>query len=206
MFHWSFDGQEFGPAGPGNQVPIGSYEDWRIGPDATDTVHRTLRRSATGHSRRRGSDARHTIFGSLRDWRCTDSFSRRGSADGIQREMIRGNIPVGTLLGCFGCSCSAATLAKSPPRVNGPRIVSHLGSLSEFGRNPQGGVSRLAYSEADRAGREYVMGLMKNAGLEVSIDTAGNLVGTLAGSDAALKAHRHRLAHRLGPRGRQLRR
>jgi acetylornithine deacetylase/succinyl-diaminopimelate desuccinylase-like protein len=32
-----------------------------------------------------------------------------------------------------------------------------------------------------------IMGLMRDAGLEVSIDTAGNLVGERAGSDAALK-------------------
>jgi N-carbamoyl-L-amino-acid hydrolase len=71
--------------------------------------------------------------------------------------------------------------------VNGQRVVRHLEGLSEYGKNPQGGVSRVAYTEADRAGREYVMGLMREAGLEVSIDTAGNLVGTRAGSDAALK-------------------
>src|SRR6185503_1306708 len=44
-------------------------------------------------------------------------------------------------------------------------------------KNPQGGVSRVAYSEADRQGREYVMGLMRGARLDVSIDAAGNLVG-----------------------------
>ncbi|HEX9630051.1 MAG TPA: hypothetical protein VF961_08530, partial [Pyrinomonadaceae bacterium] len=35
-------------------------------------------------------------------------------------------------------------------RVNGPRIVEHINALAEFGKNPQGGVSRVAYSEADR--------------------------------------------------------
>ncbi|HEY6047059.1 MAG TPA: M20 family metallo-hydrolase, partial [Pyrinomonadaceae bacterium] len=38
-------------------------------------------------------------------------------------------------------------------------------------------VSRVAYSEADRQGREYVLGLMRAAKLDVSIDAAGNLVG-----------------------------
>ena len=83
--------------------------------------------------------------------------------------------------------CWADALAKSPPRVNGPRIVNHIEGLSDFGKNPQGGVSRVAYTEADRAGREYVMGLMREAGLAVSIDFAGNLVGTRAGTDATLK-------------------
>lgn len=62
-------------------------------------------------------------------------------------------------------------------RVNGARLNQHLKELSEFGKNPQGGVSRVAYSEADRLGREYVMGLMRDAKLDVSIDAAGNLIG-----------------------------
>ncbi|HXI61924.1 MAG TPA: M20 family metallo-hydrolase, partial [Pyrinomonadaceae bacterium] len=72
-------------------------------------------------------------------------------------------------------------------RVNGARLNEHLKALSEFGKNPQGGVSRVAYSEADRQGREYVMGLMRAAKLDVSIDAAGNLVGRRAGSDSSLK-------------------
>jgi hypothetical protein len=39
-------------------------------------------------------------------------------------------------------------------RVNGARLNAHLEWLSQFGKNPQGGVSRVAYSEADRLGRE----------------------------------------------------
>jgi N-carbamoyl-L-amino-acid hydrolase len=72
-------------------------------------------------------------------------------------------------------------------RVNGARIVEHLTALSQFGKNPQGGVSRVAYSEADRQGREYVMGLMRSAALDVSVDAAGNIAGRRAGSDPSLK-------------------
>src|SRR5437868_2447390 len=72
------------------------------------------------------------------------------------------------------------------PRINGTRITTHLTELSEFGKNPQGGVSRLAYSDADLKGREYVIGLMKSAGLDVSIDTAGNIIGRKAGTDKSL--------------------
>src|SRR4030095_15564731 len=71
-------------------------------------------------------------------------------------------------------------------RVNGARIVEHINALAEFGKNPQGGVSRVAYSEADRRGREYVMGLMQQAKLDVSIDAAGNIIGRRAGSDNTL--------------------
>jgi len=65
--------------------------------------------------------------------------------------------------------------------------MEHINALAEFGKNPQGGVSRLAYSEADARGREYVIGLMRAAKLDVSIDAAGNLIGVRAGSDDKLK-------------------
>jgi N-carbamoyl-L-amino-acid hydrolase len=78
-------------------------------------------------------------------------------------------------------------LAQPQLRVNGARISEHLNALAEFGKNPQGGVSRLAYSEADRRGREYVFGLMQQAKLGVSIDAAGTIIGRRAGSDQSLK-------------------
>src|SRR5438093_12094238 len=65
----------------------------------------------------------------------------------------------------------------APLRVNGARLMDHINALAEFGKNPQGGVSRVAYSEADRQGREYVLGLMRAAKLETSIDAAGNIIG-----------------------------
>jgi N-carbamoyl-L-amino-acid hydrolase len=82
---------------------------------------------------------------------------------------------------------AAAAQTPSALRVNGQRIHDHLKELSKFGANPQGGVSRVAYSEADLQGRQYAIGLMKAAGLDVHIDLAGNIVGTRAGSDASLK-------------------
>src|SRR4051812_50208931 len=87
----------------------------------------------------------------------------------------------------FGVVAGAATMGinkrfaiaqhRETLRVNGSRLNEHLKALSEFGKNPQGGVSRVAYSEADRQGREYVMGLMRPAKLDVTIDAAGNLIG-----------------------------
>ncbi|HEV8589791.1 MAG TPA: M20 family metallo-hydrolase [Pyrinomonadaceae bacterium] len=97
----------------------------------------------------------------------------------------------------FGLLGSAGALALYPLatasgsvsdlRINGSRLNEHLKALSEFGKNPQGGVSRVAYSEADVQGREYVMGLMRAARLDVSIDAAGNIIGRRAGSDSKLK-------------------
>ena len=91
------------------------------------------------------------------------------------------------LLSVIGWSAAEAVHAQSPRLINGSRLNEHLRALGEFGKNPQGGVSRVAYTEADRQGREYVMGLMRAAQLEVSIDAAGNLVGRRGGSDRRRK-------------------
>lgn len=72
-------------------------------------------------------------------------------------------------------------------RVNGARIISNLDALSAFGKNLQGGVSRVAYSEPDREARRYVIWLMHEAGLDVGIDAAGNIVGRRVGSESGLK-------------------
>ncbi|HEY2375266.1 MAG TPA: Zn-dependent hydrolase [Gemmatimonadaceae bacterium] len=73
------------------------------------------------------------------------------------------------------------------PRVNGDRLNRHLAELSRFGANPQGGVTRLAYSDADRHGREYVLGLMRDAKLTPTIDAAGNIIASRPGRDASLE-------------------
>src|SRR2546427_3205748 len=72
------------------------------------------------------------------------------------------------------------------PRVNGQRLLEHMTGMASIGKDPGGGYSRVAYTEADRQGREYVMGLMRAAGLAVSIDAAGNISGRRAGSDPKL--------------------
>ncbi|AHG88947.1 amidase, hydantoinase/carbamoylase family [Gemmatirosa kalamazoonensis] len=81
----------------------------------------------------------------------------------------------------------APRASRAAPRVNGTRLNAHLAELSAFGRNPQGGVSRVAYSEADRQGREYVTRLMRDAGLDVRVDAAANIFGRRAGRDPSLR-------------------
>ncbi len=91
----------------------------------------------------------------------------------------------------YGALPNSPVMPSSQPtpaiRLNGKRINDHLAKLATYGANPQGGVSRVAYSEADLQGRAYAIGLMKDAGLDVHIDAAGNIVGTRMGSDSALK-------------------
>jgi beta-ureidopropionase / N-carbamoyl-L-amino-acid hydrolase len=77
--------------------------------------------------------------------------------------------------------------APSQLRVNGQRINARLRELAQFGKTPEGGTHRVAYSDADLQARQYAMNLMRGAKLEVSIDAAGNIVGRRAGNDAGLK-------------------
>src|SRR5688572_33347319 len=65
------------------------------------------------------------------------------------------------------------------PRVDGTALRQRLEALSLHGRPAGGscadGVSRVAYSDADVWGRQYVMGLIGGAGLEQRVDAAGNI-------------------------------
>jgi len=74
------------------------------------------------------------------------------------------------------------------PLADSGRVQQHLGELARFGANPEGGVSRVAFSDADVAGRAYVKRLMQTAGLQVRIDAAGNLIGRREGGDRKLPA------------------
>jgi len=74
--------------------------------------------------------------------------------------------------------------------VNGQRLRKRLEELSLHGRPAGGtfadGVSRVAFSDADVAGRALVMRWMREANLNPRIDAAGNILGKRAGTDASL--------------------
>ena len=81
--------------------------------------------------------------------------------------------------------------AQNPPaRVDGLALRQRIEALSVFGRPSGGtfadGVSRVAYSDADVAGRRYTMDLMRAAGLDPRVDPAGNIFGRRAGTDPSL--------------------
>ncbi len=69
--------------------------------------------------------------------------------------------------------------------INAPRLNQTLDELGKFGETPEG-MDRLAFSPADIESREYTMGLMREAGLEVRIDAGGNIIGRKAGTDDTL--------------------
>lgn len=85
-----------------------------------------------------------------------------------------------TALGCL--ADSSATFGQAVVHASPERMAARIQALSEFGANPEGGVSRVAFSEADLAGRAYISQLMREAGLDVRIDTAGNIIGRRAGT------------------------
>lgn len=60
--------------------------------------------------------------------------------------------------------------------INKHRLLETLNTLGTLGIN-ETGRSRLAASDEDKAGRDYVVGLMKAAGLEVVVDKIGNIFG-----------------------------
>ncbi len=91
------------------------------------------------------------------------------------------------LLAAVPAIAISAQQAPSRLSVNGARLNAHLTELAQFGKTPDGGTYRVAYSETDLQARQYAMNLMREAKLEVLIDAAGNIVGRRKGSDAALK-------------------
>jgi N-carbamoyl-L-amino-acid hydrolase len=108
-------------------------------------------------------------------------------AELTRREML-------TLIGLAGVSAALPQRAwarssnqRPALRVNGARLNASLTTLSQYGRNPQGGVTRLAYSDADKQAREWVIGQMREAGLRPRIDAAGNILARRAGTDTARK-------------------
>ena len=94
--------------------------------------------------------------------------------------------------GCGGsCRPGPTRSAQNmPARVDAAILRQRIEALSVFGRSSGGtfadGVSRVAYSDADVAGRRYMIGLMRAAGLEPRIDQAGNIFGRRAGSDSSV--------------------
>ena len=72
-------------------------------------------------------------------------------------------------------------------QVNSERLSQSLSTLATYGKNEKGGSDRVAYSVHDLAARPFVKELLAAAGLEVSVDFAGNIIGRKAGKNPSLK-------------------
>lgn len=66
--------------------------------------------------------------------------------------------------------------------VSGMRIAERLSELSEIGKTSEGGVNRPGYSFEEKQAKQLVMSWMEEAGLSVTIDGAGNVIGRMAGA------------------------
>ena len=105
------------------------------------------------------------------------------------RRFVLGSLTALTI--AFRASGAAAQSSATPLRIDAARLRKSLEELSVFGRPAGGsfedGVSRYAYSDADIAGRAYVMSLIRAAGATPRVDAAGNIRARREGSVAGLK-------------------
>lgn len=67
-------------------------------------------------------------------------------------------------------------------RTNHERLGQSLADLARIGATPRGGVTRMALTDEDRAGRDQLRSWMEEAGLSVRVDDLGNMVGRRAGT------------------------
>lgn len=71
-------------------------------------------------------------------------------------------------------------------RIDGERLWNSLMELARIGATPKGGVARLALTDLDREGRDWVVACARAEGMTVSIDRIGNIFMRRAGRDAGL--------------------
>ena len=90
-------------------------------------------------------------------------------------------------MGVFGSLLSNNKKVGAGLSVNGKRIESRIFELAKFGRDENGHGYRVAYTKGDIEGRAWFMELMKKAGLDPTIDAAGNIIGKRKGKNPSLK-------------------
>jgi allantoate deiminase len=69
----------------------------------------------------------------------------------------------------------------SSVEIDADRLWSRLFALAEIGKSEEGGVTRLSFTEEERAAKDLVASYMREAGLEVREDAASNLIGRREG-------------------------
>ncbi len=74
--------------------------------------------------------------------------------------------------------------ARTNELPNGERLLRNIDDLAAFGALPEGGIDRPAFSPAFRAASVWLADRMKEAGLSVRVDAAGNIIGRLGPADA----------------------
>ncbi|OQP15452.1 Zn-dependent hydrolase [Geobacillus zalihae] len=67
--------------------------------------------------------------------------------------------------------------------IQGERLWQRLMELGEVGKKPSGGVTRLSFTAEERRAKDLVASYMREAGLFVYEDAAGNLIGRKEGAN-----------------------
>ncbi|MED4923005.1 hydantoinase/carbamoylase family amidase [Anoxybacillus geothermalis] len=67
--------------------------------------------------------------------------------------------------------------------IQGERLWQRLMELGEVGKKPSGGVTRLSFTAEERRAKDFVASYMREAGLFVYEDAAGNLIGRKEGTN-----------------------
>ena len=65
--------------------------------------------------------------------------------------------------------------------IDGERLWRRISDLGEIGKQEGGGVTRLSFTDEERAAKDEVASYMEEAGLSVYEDAAGNLFGRREG-------------------------
>ncbi|MEM7414506.1 MAG: Zn-dependent hydrolase [Gemmatimonadota bacterium] len=71
-------------------------------------------------------------------------------------------------------------------RVDRARLLERMSQLATFGANEDGGIDRVAFSDANLEARDWVVELLEKAGFRTHMDLVGNLIGRREGTDSAL--------------------
>jgi hydantoinase/carbamoylase family amidase len=72
-------------------------------------------------------------------------------------------------------------------RIDGARLLAHIDAMAASAPADDGaGVTRLAWSQAEGAGRALAAGWLAEAGVATATDAVGNLIATWDGTEAAL--------------------
>lgn len=66
-------------------------------------------------------------------------------------------------------------------RINGERLLFRLKEMAQIGATPKGGVSRVALTDEDKAGRDLFVKWCREAGCTVTVDQIGNIFARRAG-------------------------
>src|SRR5216110_2727747 len=68
-------------------------------------------------------------------------------------------------------------------RIDRKRLEQFIDDLGKIGETPRGGLTRLALTDDDRRGRDWMVARMREAGLRVTVDQMGNIFGERAGAE-----------------------